>query len=32
MNVKDNELKDGNEEERKVVRIGNWRRKTIKMK
>ena len=31
MNVLDDELKDRNKEERKVVRIGNCRRKTIKM-
>jgi len=32
MTVQDDELKDRNKEERIVVRIGNWRRKTIKMK
>jgi hypothetical protein len=31
MNVLDDELKDRNKEERKVVRVGNWRRKTFKM-
>jgi hypothetical protein len=32
MNVQGDELKDRSKEERKVGRIGNWRRKTIKMK
>ena len=32
MNVQDDELKDRNGEERKMVRIGNWRRKSIKIK
>jgi hypothetical protein len=32
MNVLDDELEDRNKEERKVMRIGNWRRKIVKMK